>query len=89
MTKQKIFKRFLCALLAAFALLLCSCEKEEQKEPVGIDKVVEVVKIKVDAAKGEYIAAKDVEIADVRKDELPEGYKCPICKAGKDKFVKQ
>lgn len=23
------------------------------------------------------------------KDELPEDYKCPICKAGKDKFVKQ
>ena len=23
------------------------------------------------------------------KDELPEGYKCPICKAGVDKFVKQ
>lgn len=23
------------------------------------------------------------------KDELPEGYKCPICKAGKDKFVKK
>lgn len=23
------------------------------------------------------------------KDELPDGYKCPICKAGKDKFVKQ
>lgn len=23
------------------------------------------------------------------KEELPEGYKCPICKAGADKFVKQ
>ena len=23
------------------------------------------------------------------KDELPDDYKCPICKAGKDKFVKQ
>lgn len=23
------------------------------------------------------------------KEELPEGYKCPICKAGVDKFVKQ
>ena len=74
MTKRMIFKRIACAMLAAFALLLCSCERDEQKEPVGIDKVVEVVKIKVDAAKGEYIAAKDVEIADVRKDELPEGY---------------
>ena len=24
----------------------------------------------------------------VEKDELPDGYRCPICKAGKDKFVK-
>ena len=23
------------------------------------------------------------------KEELPDDYKCPICKAGKDKFVKQ
>ena len=22
------------------------------------------------------------------KDELPEGYKCPLCKADRDKFVK-
>ena len=22
------------------------------------------------------------------KDELPDGYQCPLCRAGKDKFVK-
>ncbi|MBQ5634139.1 MAG: hypothetical protein IIV11_04565, partial [Clostridia bacterium] len=71
MTKRMIFKRIACALLATFALLLSSCVREEKKEPVGIDVVVEVVKIKIDAAKGEYIVAKDVEISAVRKDSLP------------------
>ncbi|MBQ2385059.1 MAG: hypothetical protein II292_02520, partial [Clostridia bacterium] len=74
MTKRMIFKRIACALLATFALLLSSCVREEKKEPVATDVVVEVVKIKIDAAKGEYIAAKDVEISEVRKDSLPEGY---------------
>ena len=44
MTKRMIFKRIACALLATFALLLSSCVREEKKEPVGIDKVVEVMK---------------------------------------------
>ncbi|MBR2613478.1 MAG: flagella basal body P-ring formation protein FlgA, partial [Clostridia bacterium] len=74
MTKRMIFKRIACALLATFALLLSSCVREETGEPVATDAVVEVVKIKIDAAKGEYIAARDVEISEVRKDSLPEGY---------------
>ena len=74
MTKRIIFARIFFVMLALLMLLLCSCEKDIAHESTSTDVMVEAVRVRADIKKGEYIAARDLEIIETEKNELPDGY---------------
>ena len=74
MTKRIIFARIFFVMLALLMLLLCSCEQDIAHESTSTDVMVEAVRVRADIKKGEYIAARDLEIIETEKNELPDGY---------------
>ena len=74
MTKRVIFARIFFVMLALLMLLLCSCEQDIAHESTSTDVMVEAVRVRTDIKKGEYIAARDLEIIETEKNELPDGY---------------
>ena len=73
----KILKTAVCTMLAMIMIVLGSCtpgETQNTDKPTNAPKMVQVVRLKNDAAKGTFLGVSSVEVVEADENTLPDGY---------------
>ena len=78
MKKRTVIRLLACVLLVAMAILGCSCNgvaNDTEGDATEAPKLlVRALRVKVDAAVGEFLGIKDVEVVEVERSLAPDDY---------------
>ena len=78
MKKRTVIRLLACVLLVAMAILGCSCNdaaNDTEGDATEAPKLlVRALRVKVDAAAGEFLGIKDVEVVEVERSLAPDDY---------------
>ena len=78
MKKRTVIRLLACVLLVAMAILGCSCNdaaNDIEGDATEAPKLlVRALRVKVDAAVGEFLGIKDVEVVEVERSLAPDDY---------------